>query len=314
MMNKKIAMCLCLLLTACAGEMYPANVMLATPSLRSVMPTATATIEPTATIDYLMTAVVAKQTSDEAMRVNVQVTAEQDRRNFEQAGWTVTAVAMELQREAMTQQAAQYTATAYATSIPMTQARQAVLDSTRATEIMMTLSAPTQLAAMAKAKTYAEFSDEIQATDLVFRIVIAVLIIAISMFVFVMAVAKVYSMVKPTAEEARIPELDPQSIPMRPVVGNENITLRAEINCTTDDLFDFADGIINEKMTPAFGMWDGRLKREKLKAIRDAMTEHHLAKLIPKSNGALDILADGEHFLRVVLDTGKPPTPFVCIG
>jgi len=283
----------------------PMNVIAGTPRATTTgIPSAI----PTATIGYQQTAIVAQATSAEAIRLMVAVTAEQDRRNFEQATWTVTAEAVNMQYQVMTQQAAQFTATAYATSIPATQTRQAAIDSARETEIQMTLIAPTLVYAQAQSKAYAEFADELQAAELVIKISIAVFIIALAMLLFVMLIRNLLK--KSQDIEIHIPEIEPEPVPLVQDVKNENVLLRAEIPCTLEQLTELADGVINRQMTLAVNQWEGSAVHKSIKEIRAFFIQHHFAKVLVGKGGELGIEEQGEYFLSDVLRLGSPPPPY----
>ena len=301
-----------LFLTACSGAAAAGNTLLATQE-GNPYPTATltATIEPTATIDYMQTAIVAKATSDEAMRINVQVTAEQDRRNFIQAQWTVEA-------EAMTMQSDQFTATAYATSVPATQTAQAISNTIRGTEMAMTITAPTQIIAMKNAQVYTEFADELQATELVLQLVIATFILGLALFLIAAAVIRLFEAFRKTEDHfagQRTEEATP--IPFVPAPGSESEKgviklVRAEVPCNVDQLLVLADGVVNSGRTLAFNHWEGTPVHKSLKELRAFFVQHHFARVMMGKGGELGVEVLGEEFLQDCLAYKSPPLPYVC--
>lgn len=316
------------LATACSGQVNPADFMLgdfvslATPTATAAaietaapVPTTTVTEAPTPTVGYQETAIVAQQTANAAMELMVDVTAARDRENFQQLAFTVTAEWMLYQNDQLTQSASAVTASAYPTAIPLTQTQQSVINNFRATEQQMTLTAPTQIYVMAQSETYAKNSDRILVVELGLKIAISVFLIVLALYVILRAIQVVLMLAD--QPEIKIPDLNdqPMIIPFKTEKTSGGVVMkRAEILCSNEQLLEFADGILNHHMTPAFGLWEGTKVHRNLKYIREFLEEHKFAKLIPRSGGALDIQADGESFLRHCLDFGTPPPPYQCIG
>jgi len=123
----------------------------------AIADTPTATIIPSATIDYQVTAIIAQQTADEARRVNALVTAQFEQRALEQLQMTA-------QAEQRSQEIYGWTVTAALTSIPLTATQQAALNTQipheqmlLAAELTSTKEAPTQMIAMIDAQNHAIF-------------------------------------------------------------------------------------------------------------------------------------------------------------
>ena len=301
------------LLAACSGVKENNQFVLATPAGTST-PTATITLTPTATVDYLSTAVIAKETSDEAMRVNVQVTAEQDQRNFVQAQWTVTAEAVNQVHAEMTRQAAQFTATAYATSIPATQTAQAIGNSLQGTEMAMTISAPTQLVAMANARALADTAAYREYAEMFVIVCAGFALIALGIGVLVMMYRDV---MKPKAEPDPEPEPTVPTIPFVHAPGPQSRPggvrlIRADIPCSVDQLLELADGIVNRRMTLAINQWEGTTVHKVIKEIRAFFIKHEFARVLLGKGGELGIEVLGEEFLADCLAYKRPPLPYVC--
>jgi hypothetical protein len=301
------------LLAACSGVKENNQFVLATPAGTST-PTATITLTPTATVDYLSTAVIAKETSDEAMRVNVKVTAEADQRNFVQAQWTVTAEAVSQVHAEMTRQAAQFTATAYATSIPATQTAQAISNSLQGTEMAMTISAPTQLVAMANARALADTAAYREYAEMFVIVCAGFALIALGIGVLVMMYRDV---MKPSDVPDPEPELAAPTIPFVHVPGPQSRPggtrmLRAEIPCSLEQLLEFADGVVNRGMTLSINPWEGTPVHKSIKNIRAFFVQHEMAKVLLGKGGELGIEVTGEEFLQDTLAYKRPPLPYVC--
>jgi hypothetical protein len=318
--KRSIPILLLMFCAACAGagnmDFAQNNTPLATAARAiSPVPTATATIEPTATIDYQQTAVIAKETSDEAMRINVEVTAEQDRRIFVQAQWTVTAEAINYANANMTQQASQFTATAYATSIPATQTAQSMESMVRGTERAMTITAPTQMVAMANARAVSETATFRAQVDAFVVLCVGVAMVLIGAGIFLM----VYFDVQVKTKAPKIVEKDiPVPIPFVHVAGPQSDKggvrmIRAEVPCTIEQLLELADGIVNRGMTLAFGQWEDTIVHKSLKELRAFFVQHEFAKVLLGKGGELGIEVLGEEFLQDCISYQRPPLPYVCI-
>lgn len=318
---KKYYSVLLLFLAGCGA--VPASALesarlLSTPVMSTVTPI------PTATIDYQETAIVAKSTSDEAMRINVQVTAEQDRRNFEQAVWTVTAEYLFYQQQSMTQQAGQFTATAYATSMPATQAQQARINSARETEIHMTIIAPTQVYAMAQSQTYAKNADKIQAAELAMEIAFSIMLVSIGMAVVFLTIAKLSERPKPPSDtEYKIPNLNAPIIqPIAQVVAPVETVLRVThdsasayssmsrmvVPCTPEQFTALVTGVLSEGKSLAFNVWEGAdspFTRDEFTLVRNWMLSNRLAQ--SAGQGSLILSADGESLFIEWLNSQNLP-------
>lgn len=316
---KKYYSVLLLFLAGCGA--VPASALesarsLSTPVMSTVTPI------PTATIDYQETAIVAKSTSDEAMRVNVQVTAEQDRRNFEQAVWTVTAEYLLYQQQSMTQQAGQFTATAYATSMPATQAQQARINSARETEIHMTIIAPTQIYAMAQSQTYAKNADKIQAAELAMEIAFSIMLVSIGMAIVFLTIAKLSERPKPPIDtEYRIPNLNaPEIKPIAPAPVETVLQVKQDgwtnypsmsrmvVPCTPEQFTALVTGVLSEGKSLAFNVWEGAespFTRDEFTLVRNWMLSNRLAQ--SAGQGSLILSVDGESLFIEWLNSQNLP-------
>lgn len=136
---------------------------------RTPQPTATASIVPTATVEYQATAhaaetqaYIAQSTADEANRIMVQATNDQQQREHEAAIQSADATA---QAEANHMIELGWTATAYQTSMPLTATAQvdnmtAIADYKAVTiaQITATAALPTQIVAESNAREQAKFA------------------------------------------------------------------------------------------------------------------------------------------------------------
>ena len=140
-----------------------------TTEYRTPPPTATASIVPTATIEYQATAhaaetqaYIAQSTADAANRIMVQATNDQQQREHEEAMANADATA---QAEANHMIALGWTPTAYQTSMPLTATAQvdnmtAIADYKAVTiaQITATAALPTQIVAESNARSYAQYA------------------------------------------------------------------------------------------------------------------------------------------------------------
>lgn len=272
--------------------------------------TPTATVIPTVTVDWQSTAVSSQATADVALRLMVEVTAEQDRREFQKVEWTHEA-------GMFTQQAANATATAWQTAYPITQTAQyagTVIALTKAEDqrnaLAATLQAPTLIVAIADAQAQAKYAEKQQKAEVGIKISIGFFVLSLAVFLVITILRSPLPANK--QEQVEINQLDP--IPFaRDKQSDGERFIRAEIQCANEQLLLLAEGIINEGKTLAFNMWEGTPVHKSLKYIREFFIENHFAKLIKGQGGAMDMAAEGEKFLRDCLDLGHPPAPYRCV-
>ena len=271
--------------------------------------TPTPSLIPTPTIGWEGTAIAAQAAYDDAMRQMVQATNAEAERVQERLAWTH-------QADVLTQQAESATAAAFPTYYPATQTAQVKKDlfalqqeNNDRAQLEATLRAPTMIIAMANAKTIAEYSDEMQWATIFAIASLGVLSISLALLILFRAFSETKQS-QPVIVDLN--EQDNKDIPLAKI--NDNVMLRAEIPCNTDQLIEFAEGVINRNMPFSFGAWEGTEVHKRLKEIREFFKDHKLAKYIKGSNGMMDPLAEGEAFLRYVIEHGEPPKPYKCIG
>jgi len=161
---RRLFILMAFIVSACGA---PVSAM--TTEYRTPQPTATASIVPTATIEYQATAhaaetqaYIAQSTADAANRIMVQATNDQQQREHEAAMQNADATA---QAEANHMIELGWTATAYQTSMPLTATAQvdnmtAIADYKAVTiaQITATAAYPTQIVAESNARTQAKYA------------------------------------------------------------------------------------------------------------------------------------------------------------
>lgn len=106
---------------------------------------------------------------------------------------------------------------------------------------------------------------------------------------------------------------EPYIIPMAESADNPNETLRAEIQCTTEQLVALAKGWVEDKKTPAFNKWRGTAVINALYEIRAFLLLHQLAYELEGKNGEQSYTERGRGFMEYTAANGQPPAPFVCV-
>ncbi len=301
---KKIIM-VALLLTACTPVPAMQQPM-GTPAIR-------AAAQPTATFNYMATADdaqwtarQAQQTSDAATRLLVDATITHEAIMLHLALVTQAAEQLQQQREQATQDAARYTATAYATSVPLTQTQQARANMVSGTERAMTITAPTQIVAIANAQALSETATARAWADTWVAVAVGVLIVCLG----IAAVVMLY-------RSAPQPQPTPAPKELKPIpftqITSGGIRKRAELRCTTAQLLELADGIKNNGKTLAFGQWKGSGVYTALNIIRHYFMRHDFAYELPGKGGELAMTEQGMMFLEDALALQGAPLPHVCV-
>ena len=310
-MTNKLLSILCLILAGCGSMAVEVPLATATMPLNASKTSQISTETPTPTVGYQNTAEAALTaqiesglTAQAAQVIVAQITAEQDARNFEQCAWTVTADAMALQYDGMTQQASGYTATAYQTSVPATQTQQARVNALQGTAMVMTITAPTQIVAMARSETYAKYADRMQQVELLMQVAFAVLLLAMAAgVVFLIA----------TRPHVDVPELTPATVDdadLQPIFqaaeNNTVLTIRTDngggyahtertvVPCTPEQFGKLVTGVLGG-MSLAFNQWEGAdspFSRDQFTAVRNWLLSNRLAQSV--GQGALILSAVGE--------------------
>jgi hypothetical protein len=244
----------------------------------------------------------ARRTAEAAQIIVVQFTAEQDRRNYDMTLFTVTAEAVQLAQDAMTQQAGVYTATAYATSVPATQTQQARQSASYETAVAMTINAPTQIVAMARAATVAQYTDAMAQVDLLVRISVSVLLMALAATAVIVALAKVkITPVAVTAPDDYTPIPEPTAEQQTVLHirtdhgGGYARTERTVVPCSPGQFGKLVSGVLNEGRSLAYNVWEGAdepFTRDQFTLVRNWLLSNRLAQSV--GQGALILSAAGE--------------------
>lgn len=329
-MKKLLALSLVLFLSACglfpqaqsdSGEAGRQRVALAqntnVPGTSTPIPTST--LNHQATLDAVQSTLeVAQAEADAAKRLMVDATMTHE-------AFLLIQIRLTESSDIMTRQASAETLTARPSAVPLTETKAAYLESVSLTknadsrtQLAATLAAPTQLLAMERARVEAKFAEASRKVDI--GVMVAIGFFCVSMSLFLLACLFYYPEKK--AEESNvifIQPLDELDQPQRPrfkseIGKNGEFTMHpVEIDCSNDQLLEFADGVVNRQMTTSFNLWEKTDVHKNLKKIRLFLEQRKYAKLVRGSNGMLDLTAEGEHFLRETLRLGGPPPPYICM-
>jgi hypothetical protein len=291
-------------------------------ALQSTAPVQTPSRLPEPTVDYEATRVSLASTQQAVKEQMIQTTAEYEQRIQEQLRWTQQADMMTATPAMLTQQSGIATSTAWLTVAPGTMTAQPMQATStekaaqdRRADRTATAYAPTKMIDDENSRLYVKYAEDIERTKIFLMIVIGVFILALAFFLFLNTTVT-YSQRDQVYEKDET-EPEPEAKPTRPMVkktyeGGE-IWLDATVPCTNTQLFELADGVINRRLTLSYGIWEGTSVHKSLKVVREFFEKHKFAKVVHNSNGQMDILAEGESFLRYVSEHGEPPTPFVCL-
>jgi hypothetical protein len=275
---------------------------------------------PEPTVDYEATRVSLASTQQAVKEQMVQTTAEYEERIQEQFRWTQQADMMTATPAMLTQQSGASTSTAWLTVAPGTMTAQPMQATStekaaqdKRADRTATAYAPTKMIEDENSRLYVKYAETTERIKIGIMVAIGVFILALAFFLFINTTVTYKRHEQETAEE----EPEPELTPLRPMVkktyeGGE-IWLNATVPCTKTQLFELADGIINRGLTLGYGMWERTDVHKSLKKVREFFEYHKFAKLVKNSNGQLDILGEGESFLRYVSEHGEPPAPFVCL-
>jgi hypothetical protein len=290
------------------------GIVLATPS--APIATATATLIPTATVDYQATAVIAQQTADEARRLNTAATAAYEVRVQEQLKMTA-----EAERQAF--ESYSWTATARWTSVPATQTQQAILNTQIAAQQTMvagqmtaTHEAPTLMVAMANAEVEAQFAPLRVGMEIFALFSIAMFLLFVVGFVIWR-----WRNASPAAEPARFEgegEADlVRRVDMVTRVETVDRSLGLRINryvvpCTPEALTELSQALVSGEKSFGINSWEGsaseNFTREKIKEVRHWMQLNGFAQGI--GQGRLHPTDDGMRFFDGWLRQLRLPDEF----
>lgn len=309
-------------MSACAGQIDPADYSSKDPSPEQLMAAqATRTPVPTATVDFQATLSIAYQDAENERQRAYQ--AQQDALDAQETSIAANAliIGYTAQAESNLVTIAQITQEAMAraevhtyetqTAQPTANAIQATAQAVKLAEItlqsgMLTANSPTGI----KAKSDAEYSAQFgwvnyMATGLVS---ISLFFLVIWIVIYLSARAK-----KEMADAYNDASDEPYIIPMAEDADNPNQTLRAEIQCTTEQLVLLAKGWMENKKTPAFNKWRGTVVINALYEIREFLTWHKLTYELDGKRGELAYTERGRAFMEYTAMNGELPAPFVCV-
>jgi hypothetical protein len=281
-----------------------------------------ATPYPEPTVDYSATQSSLALTQQALREQMIEVTAESERRIHEQLSWTQQADMMTATPAALTQQSGIATSTAALTAIPLTKTayapqatstEQAAID--KRTALAATQQAPTLMIAEKNAQLYVEYAETGERIKIGIMAAIGVFILSLAFFLYVHTRNVVSMSTKTESPEEEAAQPKEPIKPLRHVKfdGGGDKWLDAQIPCTKEQLFELAEGVVKRRMTLGYNIWEGTIVHKSLKAIRHFFQEHRFAKVVHNGEGSLDILSDGEAFLRYVAEHGEPPAPFQCL-
>lgn len=278
---------------------------------------------PTPTIGYASTAQAAEALAAEALSTaqaaNLVVagyTAESRRMDYD-------TLQIEQERLAWTAQVNQWTATAAPTSVPLTQAAHATAYVNNQTAVaygqsQMTAVAhrPTQIILEAEAQAEAENADLYAKVEAFVWIAFGVFLLAAGLYILVIALmAAANKLVGASARQAESAQEQDDApagyIPFRQTSPTELV--RAEIDCAPKQLLVFAEGVRIDRMSLAFGQWEGTIVHKSLNEIRAFMIHNGFARVVIGTNGQLNPTPEGEAFLDQVIEHKGPPPPFKCV-
>ena len=306
-MNKKLCV-LALLLAGCTTQYRnpPATVPVQQ-AVAIVTASPFPTVQPTATIDFMSTAVIAQQTADEARRVNAVVTSQAEQRNLEQLQLTA-------QAEQRQQQVYAWTVTAALTSIPLTATQQAAINTQipqnqflLAAQLTATKEAPTQLVAMIDSQNHARFGKADYGVRMFALSSFGVFCIGLLVFLF--------RLPKPVQAEETPIETEPAEtvVQMKRETGGGDYSMRRlVIPCTPEQLTELAEGILSGRKTLGINKWEGRgteLTREVFLLVRDWLKKTD-GMVTEAENGALKPTTELLNFLSGWLDAQRLPEEY----
>ncbi len=331
---KKLLILMALMLTGCGA--VNASAMDTTTEYLSPQPTATISPVPTATIDYQVTAnvaetqvAIAQATADEANRLMVQATNDQQQREHETQMQNAQATA---QAEANAMVQLGWTATAYQTSMPLTATAQvdnmtAIADYKAVTiaQLTATAHAPTQIVAESDAKTRAQFSNVIVGMQLFAFFALGVFML------FTAGFMRWYWMRedKRAAEAAHaqspqgiaerhgftpvaiVPDPAPEVEFIQPVDAVAPKNNMYTLPCTKEMLLQFAENVLTKNWTLGINAWerdDTLFTRDTYKPFRSWLLSNRF--VASTGGGALALTENGRVFLEGFLNTSSIPTEY----
>ncbi len=275
-------------------------------------PRLTRTPVPSATIGYQETAIVAQATADEARRVNAVVTAAFEQRAQEQLQMTA-------QFEQRVQEIYSWTATAALVSVPLTATQQAALNTQipmrstlESAYLTATHGAPTQEAAMQQAIYFRKYG----ALDYFARwfFVIAIGAFLLGLLAWILRNPVLPKQVEEPEEVEPVCVADAtgreETVVMlkRPGTGGDFSKQRFVIPCTSDQLTELCNGIVNGGRSFAINQWEGKdtlFTRDTILRVRGWFEMNAFAVHSPDNQ--LTATPEGEDFMYSWLESHRLP-------
>lgn len=283
----------------------------------------TATIIPTATIDFQSTltsvnadAEIARQqayaaqqaaidSQNTAISANVaiaQITAQADANKIIIMQATQQAEQLKLQQAAMTMQSSWTTGTAESTILPVTQTAQAKRDALESARFTATAEAPIIAQKMASAK----WEDQLGWTSYAAMWTMVVVSIFLLIFIGWYLVRKEQNTPKVTEEKKQktIYEKDTSD-------GQYKLEKkRTVVPCDPEQLMVFAKGICEDNMTLAINPWQKTIVHKVIDDLRTFMTDNKFAYELRAKNGELAMLPAGDDWLEDYIVLGDLSFPY----
>lgn len=267
----------------------------------------TATIIPTATIDYQQTAIVAQSTADEARRINSMATAEYVRLLNEQLAMTQV---VEQQNFIINS----WTATAALTTIPLTATQQAVNNTQIPAQqnfviaqMSATANAPTQIVAMTRADDYKKYSWIDNVVNIIGKFAISIFAIGIVVFIF-----RIPMVNKPEPTQEKESQLE-TVVWLKNTKDNGAASSRMVVPCSPEQLTELAEKITQGVTTFGINQWEQNCKmfksdRNVIHAVRGWLQVNKFA--YANGKGELAPSDEGLDFLCGWLESKTLPTEY----
>lgn len=335
---KKFFIFMALFISACGA---PVSALGTDTEYRTPQPTATQSPVPTATVEYKATAnaaetqaYIAQATANEANRIMVQATNDQQQRDHEMAMQNAQATA---QAESNRMVQLGWTATAALTAVPLTATAQrenmtAIADYKAVTiaQITATAHAPTQVVADANAQTQAQLAPAFAFAQLF-------AMFAVGFFaIFAVLFMRWYWMREDARAHARspqgvaerhgfvpIPQVAPEPEPefiqptetvitVRQDRGDGNMRMdKYTVPCTREQLLQVAENVLANGWSLAINQWEAAgtlFTRNTFSKLRAWLQANKFA--VSTGGGALALSPEGHAFLDAFLNASQLPAEY----
>lgn len=250
---------------------------------------------PTATIDYLETALVAQSTADEARRVNAQATAAHESVLLAQSQLTAQAELIALSQLQLTAIVEGMTATAAYTSVPLTATQQVYANTAIAerqrlqvAQLTATSHAPTQMVAIERAKNYVTYGKADYFVRWFGILFVCVFVVGVVVFMFR------YPMQPTSAPEEQTETV----IWLRNRKDAGAKSTRYAVPCSPEQLTELSELVVNGERTFGINRLENNsrtLRRGTLYQVREFLTVNGFA--VDAGAGQIALNDEGEEFL-----------------